>query len=126
MNLRAAFLLCLSFGFVSEAFSEYVRVGPLFGQDCMGLGIEVCPEYELYAAKKGDQYHSLKEVVSDSAVTSYRESNNMCFKTLRSTGGGLLSGAINLVFLKTYAYYDENGRLQDFEPDYLRFKCYRR
>ena len=112
--------------FAPETWGEYVRVGPLIGQDCYGVGVEVCPEYELVAQKKGDQLYSIAEVIPDGGVDGYSKVKGLCWKTLRSEGGGLLSRAINMVILETYIYIDEYGKQKEVKPDKLRFACYKR
>jgi hypothetical protein len=112
--------------FASAALSDYVRTGPLFGEDCKGFVVEVCPEYELVAVKSDGQLFDLATVVSNRGVDEYSERRGMCWKTLRSEGAGLLSRAINMVALQTYIYVDENGRHKEVKPDRLKFQCYKR
>lgn len=125
LGLRLCMLFLIS-GFSSHGWADYVRTGPLIGSDCINLGMEVCPDYELVFYKDGDQLRELPKVWSDKTVTSYSNRNSMCHQTLRSEGAGLLSRLINVVALGTFVYRDDSGKLQEVKPDLLRFKCYKR
>lgn len=123
-QISIIFVCAMSVTFWSgSATADYLRTGPMIKKDCKGIGVEWCNSHELVAVVRDGQMYEIATRIPDKGVDEYSARKGMCYKTLRSEGAGLLSHAINAVFLQTYVYRNEQGKQQEVEPDKLRFSC---
>ena len=110
------------------AVGDYIRTGPMIGEDCKGIGFafESCAPRELVAVKRDGGLYEVATLIPEDGVDRYSAAKGMCWKTLRSESLGILSHAINAAFLQTYIYIDTDGRRTEIEPDLLKFRCQKR
>lgn len=110
---------------VSPSWAAYVATGPIEGNVCWGIGIEVCGLHKV-AAVKGDDGRLFEVSTKYDSVTEYKESSGRCWIKTKSSGGGLFSWGINAIKQPTFLEITDSGKYKELDVEYLTFKCVKR
>jgi len=112
------FLVC--FFISSLALADYIRTGPVTGEDCTCIGICSCSKVAIYAL--GENNDKLYEIAERwKKVRSYN--NNRCWVSVaaKSTDLGFLAYGIN--FFKPNFYTMKNGNYEKVTVQDISFPC---
>lgn len=107
----------------SISYADYIAIGPIKGEECWSFGISRCKTYELHAVKGEDgKLHTIRRRYPD--VGEYRGSDGRCWFHLKSRGGGILSGVVN-IFMKDKEFYtrDKDGKYRQVDVQTIMFRC---
>lgn len=105
-----------------SAFADYLVKGPIEGNVCWGLGIEVCGLKKLDAVKGAD---GRLFTISDrfKSVSEYNSAKGRCWIRTKSTGGGLFSWGVNAAIQPEFFEKTDSGEYKKHDVEYVTFKC---
>lgn len=109
---------------VAPAWAEYVATGPIKGNVCRGIGIEVCGLHRVVAVK-GDDGRLYEVSTRYDSVTEYKEGSGRCWIKTKSSGGGIFSWGVNAIKQPTFLEITD-GKYKELDVEYLTFRCVKR
>lgn len=115
------FITLFIFFISSFAFGDYVRTGPVIGEDCTCIGICSCSKVSIYAVGEKGNLYEISERWKK--VRSY--SNNRCWVSVaaKSMDLGFLAYGIN--FFKPDFYTMKNGKYEKVTVQDISFSCFK-
>lgn len=122
-NMKVTIFAILVVLSLSTARAEYIATGEFKGTVCHGIGIEWCSPHKL-AAVKGDDGKLYELNTRYDSVTEHN--GNSCIISTKSTAGGILSFAINMINQPVFYEKDSSGKLNELDVDYITFQCVER
>lgn len=116
-------LLLVSMPLVADA--RFCATGPIEGQECTGIGIEVCSMMRIDAIEGEEgRLYTVSECYEE--VSDYDARKGRCWITTKSRSWGLFSWVINAVNQPTFYHRNDAGEYEELDVEYVTFPCERR
>lgn len=120
----AAFLLLL-IAVPLAADARFCATGPIKGQECTGIGIEVCNMIRVDAVEgEGGRLYTVSECYDE--VSDYNARKGRCWITTKSRGLGLFAWIMNAASQPAFYHKNDAGEYKELDVEYLTFPCERR
>ena len=123
--IKGSFLFgVLCFLFSSQSYAAYCATGKIEGNVCKGFIIESCSSIEVHAVEGDDgKLYEVKRCYED--VSEFDANQGRCWIRTKSSGGGLISGALNLFTGMGFYHRSSSGNFEEVDAEYLTFQCRR-
>ncbi len=109
----------------TNATAEYLATGPIEGNVCWGIGIEICSMKKLDAVKgKDGRLYTISDRFE--AVTEYKQDKERCWIRTKSVQAGLISWGINVLTQPEFYEKEPSGEYKKHDVEYVTFKCVKR
>ena len=105
------------------ANAEYIVTGKIRGQQCTSyIVFDRCTMRSVDAIKgKDGTLYTVKRRYPK--VSEHSEKKGLCWINIKSRGGGLISGVINLFSDVTFLEEQQDGSFKELDIEYLVFPC---